>query len=179
MAKFCTECGKEITEGVAFCTECGTKAPADPAQNVTEAEAKRKEVAEADPVVHTPYIPPREAQPYQTQQTYTPPTTAPSTGNTVGTGAYFGLMLLYAIPLLGFVSCLIMAFAPKNKNLKNFARATLIWKIILLVLTAVLIAGIIALGNSLVVSINEATGGQITDLGELFDRLVDLGGLAK
>ena len=36
MAKFCTECGKEIKEGVAFCTECGTKAPADPVSATTE-----------------------------------------------------------------------------------------------------------------------------------------------
>ena len=30
MAKFCTECGKEIADGVSFCTECGAKAPDTP-----------------------------------------------------------------------------------------------------------------------------------------------------
>ena len=44
MAKFCTECGKEIADGVAFCTECGTKAPADPATATTETEIGRAHV---------------------------------------------------------------------------------------------------------------------------------------
>ena len=43
MAKFCTECGKEIAQGVAFCTECGTKAPADPATATTETVTEAKE----------------------------------------------------------------------------------------------------------------------------------------
>lgn len=34
MAKFCTECGKEIADGVSFCTECGAKAPDTPTAKV-------------------------------------------------------------------------------------------------------------------------------------------------
>ena len=29
MAKFCTECGSEIRNGIAFCTNCGAKAERD------------------------------------------------------------------------------------------------------------------------------------------------------
>ena len=42
----CTNCGKEIADGVAFCTECGTKAPAD-----TPQEAQRpQETAALDTI---------------------------------------------------------------------------------------------------------------------------------
>ncbi len=68
MAKFCTECGKEIADGVAFCTECGTKAPADPVTETTETVTEVKETKVETPVVHTP-----PAQSYQAQQTYTQP----------------------------------------------------------------------------------------------------------
>lgn len=44
----------------------------------------------------------------------------------VTTGAFFGLNLLFSLPAIGWIICLIMAFAPKNKNIKNFARSKLI-----------------------------------------------------
>ena len=110
MAKFCTECGKEIAQGVAFCTECGTKAPADPETATTETVTEAKDTKVEPPVVHTP-----PAQSYQAQQTYTQPAPDPAS-KVVGTGAYFGLLLLFAIPIIGQIACLIMAFAPKNKN---------------------------------------------------------------
>ena len=44
-------------------------------------------------------------------------------------------MLLFAIPVIGLIALLIFAFAVKNKNLRNFARAILIWIIVALVLS--------------------------------------------
>ena len=43
MAKFCTECGKEIAADVAFCTECGAKTPSDSAPRTAQTtnEVKR------------------------------------------------------------------------------------------------------------------------------------------
>ena len=173
MAKFCTKCGKEIKEGVAFCTECGTKAPADPAPSVTEAVTEAATVKVETPVVHTP-----TAQTgYQPQQTYTAPPAADPTNKVVGTGAYFGLMLLFAIPIIGQIACLIMAFAPKNKNIKHFARAMLIWTVIAIVLIGILVAVISLLTNSLMDYINQLTDGQFSDFGDLFGQLGDLEGI--
>ena len=173
MAKFCTECGKEIPAGVAFCTECGTKAPADPVptetQTVTEAATAKVET----PVVHTP---PAQNN-YQAQQTYTPVPAADPTNKVVGTGAYFGLMLLFALPVIGFIACIIMAFAPKNKNIKHFARAMLIWTVIAVVLLGILVAVITLLTNSLMDYINQLTDGQFSDFGDLFGQLGDLEGI--
>ena len=173
MAKFCTECGKEIADGVAFCTECGTKAPADPVSATTETVTDAKDTKVETPVVHTP-----PAQSYQAQQTYTQP--APdSTSKVVGTGAYFGLMLLFALPIIGQIACLIMAFAPKNKNIKHFARAQLIWMVIAIVLLGILVAVISLLTNSLMDYINQLTDGQFSDFGDLFGQLGDLEGLTE
>ena len=228
MAKFCTECGKEIKEGVAFCTECGTKAPADPAVETTETVTEAKETKVETPVVHTPpaqsyqpqqqippqppqqqippqppqqQIPPQPpqqaypqpqqaypqpqqaypqpqqvyAQPVYQQPVYAQPAADPTT-KVASTGTYFGLMLLFALPIIGFIACIIMAFAPKNKNIKHFARAMLIWTIIGLVIGGLLVAGLMALSNVLTDLINQATGGE---LGELIDQLGGLGDLLE
>ena len=164
MAKFCTECGKEIADGVAFCTECGTKAPADPAVATTETVTEAKDTKVETPVVHTP-----PAQSYQAQQTYIQPAPDP-TSKVVGTGAYFGLMLLFAIPIIGQIACLIMAFAPKNKNIKHFARAQLIWMVIGIIIAALVIGGIVLLVNTFSDYIAEATGGEFNGLGDLFEQ---------
>ena len=196
MAKFCTECGKEIREGVAFCTECGAKAPADPAVETTETVTEAKETKVETPVVHTPpaqsyqpqqQIPPQPpqqaypqpqqvyAQPVYQQPIYAQPAADPTT-KVASTGTYFGLMLLFALPIIGFIACIIMAFAPKNKNIKHFARAMLIWTIIGLVIGGLLVAGLMALSNVLTDLINQATGGE---LGELIDQLGGLGDLLE
>ena len=202
MAKFCTECGKEIAQGVAFCTECGTKAPADPATATTETVTEAKDTKVETPVVHTPPAqsypaqqqippqPPQQAYPqpqqvyaqsvYQ-QPIYAQPAADPTT-KVASTGTYFGLMLLFALPIIGFIACIIMAFAPKNKNIKHFARAMLIWTIIGLVIGGLLVAGLMALSNVLTDLMNQATGGELGDLldqfgglGDLLDQLGDLG----
>lgn len=185
MAKFCTECGKEITAGVAFCTECGTKVPSDPAPQTTEPviEAKPEPKVETKPEVPVHTAP---AQVYQTQQTYqqpvqaayTPPVPEP-TNKVVGTGAYFGLMLLFALPIIGQIACIILAFAPKNRNLKNYARANLIWMIISIVLIGILIALISVLTNSLMGFIEEAIGGELGNWSDIFSNLGDLEGLTE
>ena len=173
MAKFCTECGKEIAQGVAFCTECGTKAPADPVTATTETVTEAKDTKVETPVVHTP-----PAQSYQAQQTYTQPAPDP-TSKVVGTGAYFGLMLLFAIPIIGQIACLIMAFAPKNKNIKHFARAQLIWMVIAIVLIGILVALLSVLTNTLMDFIKESTGGEFSNWSDIFSNLGDLEGLTE
>ena len=170
MAKFCTECGKEIADGVAFCTECGAKAP--------ETTAAKAETVTDNAV-----------QPQaQTQQTYQQPTpqqtvvqtpTAEPISKVVGTGAYFGLMLLFAIPIIGFIACIIMAFAPKNKNIKHFARAQLIWMVVAIVLIGILVALLSVLTNTLMDFIKESTGGEFSNWSDIFSNLGDPEGLAE
>lgn len=55
-----------------------------------------------------------------------------------GTGAFFGLMFVYGIPVIGWLVCILMSFIPKNKNIKHHARATLIWIIVGIVICIVM-----------------------------------------
>ena len=52
-------------------------------------------------------------------------------------GICLGLQLLFALPIIGWIACIICAFAPENQNVKNYARATLIWLLIAVVLTII------------------------------------------
>ena len=101
MAKFCTECGAPIKEGATFCSACGAKAPAE----------KKPEAAPETPATPQPV--------YQTQQTYTP--SAPA-AQPVSTAYYFWMMLLFAVPVIGLIVCLVTAFSGEDDSRKNFSR---------------------------------------------------------
>ena len=155
MAKFCTECGKEIADGVSFCTECGAKAPDTPTAKVEAVTGNA--VQTQDQTVKT-------YQQTTPQQTVAQAPVAEPVSKVVGTGTYFALMLLFALPIIGIISVIILSCKAKNKNIKNFAKANLIWAIVAFVLMIVSIIGIISLGNSLVEYIKQALEGSLGDL---------------
>lgn len=160
MEKTCIKCGSQIRDGFAFCTECGAKAPEDvPVQSM-----------EPTPAVPVPPVQQKYAPPQQTVQ----PVPPVSADKVVSTGAYFGLMLLMALPVIGFIACIIMAFAAKNRNIRNFARAILIWTVIALVLAGILTALFALLANTFVSSFGQAVGEQVGDLGDLSGQLGEL-----
>jgi amino acid transporter len=98
----------------------------------------------------------------------------------MGVGAYIGTMILFCIPLLGWIICIIMAFAAKNLNRRNFARAMLVFLIIGLVLSVVLYFVFSwvwdAATEYIQQSVDEAVGGAAGDLG-LGGETGGLGGL--
>lgn len=189
MAKFCTQCGKELTEEMIFCTNCGTKVAVEPVAEVVAepvAEVAEEPVVEVEEPVAEPTpqpVPTPAPQPVPTpapqpvpqpvptpvpqpapkpmsQPVYTreplptpPPAYAPQpvhtpqapqvqqdkTNKIVGTGTFFWFKLLYAIPVVGFILSIIFSFAPKNKSLKNYSRATLIWYLIGIIFVAIIV----------------------------------------
>lgn len=163
MAKFCTGCGKEIADGVAFCTECGTPAPADTPQEAPQPYTPPVQQTAPSPAATATAAPPRAAA---------VPAEAPPAGRNgiVGTGWFFGMMLLFAIPVIGWLVCLITAFASKNESKKHFARAMLIWLIIGLVLAVVGYFVFRWLGGAITDYINAEFGGQFGDLQELLEQ---------
>jgi hypothetical protein len=56
----------------------------------------------------------------------------------ISMGGYIGYMFLFAIPMVGWIICIIMAFVSTNQNLRNFARATLVFLIIGLVFSVIM-----------------------------------------
>ena len=61
----------------------------------------------------------------------------------LGAWAYFGLMLLYAIPVVGFVFLIVFSFSKGNINRRNFARSYWCW--VILVIALILIGVVILL----------------------------------
>ena len=169
MARFCTNCGKELEDGMMFCTECGTKAEEEAAATAAAQTAVTAQASQ--PVV--------QAQPVYQQPVYQPvqQTTAAvldETNQVVKTGKYFGLIFLYGIPVIGLLACIYMSIFPKNKNVKNFSRAMLIWAILGLILCILIWMGLKALADVLAQMLNELGGGQLSELKNLFGQLGEL-----
>ena len=79
----------------------------------------------------------------------------PNAANKVaGVGTFFGLQLLFSLPIIGWIACIICAFAPENQNVKNYARATLIWLLIAVVLTIVFCVVLASAGAAISGSFN-------------------------
>ena len=155
---FCTECGTNVPDDVKFCTSCGKPIKAVPKMDAAAQEAAARPSAAAYSLppgrVAAAYSPP----PGQAAAAYSPPPvpaavtygsppgqaaadTTPLAGSryaVMSTGAFILLSILFAIPLIGQIACIIMAFGAKNLNRRNFARATLIFMIIGLVISVVL-----------------------------------------
>ena len=128
-----------------FCTHCGTKIEND-AAFCTQCGGK---TAPAQPVV-APVVP------------------TVHTDDTVSMWAYFGLILLFSIPFVGFISSIIFAFVPQSKNIKNFARAYLV--IIAISLIFAIIIGCIV--GALVANVVSALGeGFFENIGSLYEQL--------
>ncbi len=56
-------------------------------------------------------------------------------------------MFLYQIPVIGWLTCLILCFAPKKHSLRHYSRAVLIWGLIGLFFTAAIAGAAYALSG--------------------------------
>ncbi|MBE6036357.1 MAG: zinc-ribbon domain-containing protein [Clostridiales bacterium] len=151
MARFCTECGKEIAEGVAFCTECGTKAPAEPPVQPKRQTVRPIPQPSAHPKPQSPAMPVKAER--------------GDADTIVGTGSFFGILFLCGIPLLGLIISIVIAIAAKNRNRKNLAKAMILWNVIGLVLAGLLVLVIHLISGPLMEFINQQLGGIMGELG--------------
>ena len=133
----CVSCGAEIAENMKFCTTCGTpvvkQAPPAPAQPVV------KEV----PVV--PPVPPVRVPPVVVPQNVLPRENKP-----LGPWAYYGLQLLFSIPLVGFICLIVFSLDNGNINRRNFARSywcSLIVTLILVIVGIILLLTLVGAEN--------------------------------
>jgi len=102
---------------------------------------------------------------------------APLADGTVGAGYFFGMILVYAIPIVGWIVCILTALKGKHQTKKNFAKAMMIWLIIGLILSLIMGAVITWLGTLLIDYINEMAAAELGttgEIGELQDLLNQL-----
>ena len=184
MSNFCTRCGAQLQEGAGFCTECGAKLDAEEAVSVIAAS---ETIPDQNPVAVESAPAPEAAQPpvaapesEPAAEPVKPAKVKKAKADRVypvaGMGTYFGLMALFAIPVIGFIACLILSFAHRNKNVRNFALATLIWMIIGLVVLGLVIWAVSALIQTATDYISQLTDGKFQELGQLFEELKELAG---
>ncbi len=164
---FCTNCGKQMADGVKFCTACGTPvtapaapapiapstatAPMEPAAPVVEQQAATPPV---QPVQQAATVQPPVQQPMAAQPVYAPQPVAPAAvyqEEPISTGSYIGIFFLMMIPIVNLIFLIVWACggcAKRNKT--NLARALLVWMLIGAVLGGlVLLAGSLLFGDTL------------------------------
>ena len=71
---------------------------------------------------------------------------------------YYGLSILLKLPIIGFICTFIFAFAPKNKNIKNYARSYFCAWIVSAILIIITIALILFAGGAIISALNNALG---------------------
>lgn len=114
----CPYCGKE-NENATFCTGCGMKLEIEP------------------PVAEPVYAAPQPAAVVIPK----PVQTIPPENRPLSPWAYFGLQLLFAVPVVGFVFLIVFSFSRGNINRRNFARSY--WCALLIAVAAALVIAII------------------------------------
>ena len=96
----CKNCNTQIEDNARFCHACGADATAD-----------------NQPVV-TPISVPE--QPVRSQITVDD---LPEHLSPLSPWSYFGLQILYSIPIVGFIFLIIFSFKKSNINRRNFTRS--------------------------------------------------------
>ena len=146
----CASCGAELNENVKFCIVCGAAVvkqtpPAPVVEPVVEEIPVEPVVEQAIPApVVEPVVEKAPAAPV-----YVPPVAAPQQqvvlpreNKPLGAWAYYGLQLLFSIPLVGFICLIVFSLDNGNIHRRNFARSYWCRLIVTLVL---IIIGIILL----------------------------------
>ena len=132
----CPSCGAQNTEG-AFCVNCGSPLSAPAAQpaayqpTYAQAPAPAPVVAtQTEPSPQQPVVIVNNIKNYSSKWDYTP----------IRPWGYFGLNLLFAIPLIGLIFLLIFALGgTKRINLRNYARSFFCGLVLVVIFVIILI----------------------------------------
>jgi hypothetical protein len=141
----CSKCGAETPDDMLFCTSCGY-------------------AVEGNTGFSQPEFP-------------SPPTlpTSSMRETSLRLYAFVGYLLLFAIPIFGWLACLIMAFVPGNKIRRNLARACLVVGLIGIGIVVVVCITVDMTQDTFVERLNtnitdyvrnyirDTTGGMVTD----------------
>lgn len=115
----CPNCGSVISDTAVFCGNCGAKIP--PQQPTRQTPPQPERIYVQQPVTEA---------------------TLPAKFRPLSPWAYFGLSLLFSIPIVGFIFLIIFSCSGANINRRNFARSY--WCVLVLCLIILLVVFLIA-----------------------------------
>ncbi|MFO7637612.1 MAG: zinc ribbon domain-containing protein [Clostridia bacterium] len=135
---YCEKCGKTLAENAKFCDDCGTRVT--PPETMEAIKPEQSTTPPPPPVPATPPPPPPPKPVQQTNQyTYGPGANAVSLDKPLSVGAYLGMFILLAIPIVNIIMVFVWAFGGStNKNKKNYAIAVMILVILGIILSIVM-----------------------------------------
>lgn len=146
----CSKCGANVEDGSKFCVACGNQLEAPEAQTpevpVVE-EVPVAPVVEESPAPAAPPVAPVYYQSQPQKKEFTE-NDLPEQYRPLGAWSYFGLQLLFSIPIVGFVFLIVFSFSRGNLNRRSFARSYWCWWIIagaLIILMLILGVGLTGL----------------------------------
>ena len=118
----CKNCGIEINDDSKFCVACGAVVEQPEEAPVQEAQPVAAEPVAAQPVYQQPIYqqPVYQESPDKKEITVDD---LPDHLKPIGAWGYFGLRILFAIPLVGFVFLIVFSFSRGNLNRRSFARS--------------------------------------------------------
>ena len=170
---FCTNCGANVPDDVKICTECGNLVnEVSPVVSASSNDVPDASIVEGSPVSNgevpvipvapvmpvepvvpvAPTIAPAPSQPaQQPAQPWSAPSASPmeaappadSPYAVMGTWSFVLWTILFSLPMVGFIVCLITAFTSTKINQRNYARSHLILLAIYTVLTILLVVAFI------------------------------------
>ncbi len=94
------------------------------------------------------------------------------------TAAFFGLLVLFSVPAVGWIICAVSCFAAKRRTVKRFARAFLLWTFVALAFLAVCVAALALHGDAARAAADrlfDALSGVKAQLYALLERLKSAG----
>ena len=177
---YCSNCGAVIPEGSKFCETCG--APVEETAEAAQAKAAEEimfgtaaaEAPKAEPAKQysQPKSAPAAAPQYTAAQQAQPLNDLlyKKQYGVTSFWAFLGLIILFGLPGIGFIAALIFSFVPENKNLKNFARAWVVLKLIAFILSIALSIALVGVISAVVNDIGEID--LPNDLGDALDELI-------
>jgi len=142
---FCTKCGASVPDDVNVCADCGEavkRVVSDvPVVNNEESVPAPAPAVNPQPQVVVPQQPQAVVQPQivaQQQQFTSSAASQPFYGApapdspyaVMGVLSFMKWAILFSLPMVGWIICLVTAFAGKNFNERNYARAQMIFMLI-------------------------------------------------
>ena len=136
----CNSCGANFPDKSTFCTFCGAKSIPIP----TSAQQYNQYPQNNIPQQNT-----YQSYNQQSIPNMMPLYTSIQDTTPISPWGYIGYMLLFGIPIVGIVMMFVFAFGSNtNVNLKNFARAYLLYMLIVVILYLIIFAIVFVTGAS-------------------------------